>query len=320
MIRLFSRRSKKTFNNTQSVSLIHLDPLTPSGSIEGWAYTPKDQSLKGEKVGFYTSSNGVKISGIIDTYRADVADFKRTDGYNGFHIGLPPVDDLRILLAPNLKASVAGMEAKIVFTDIHLLSLQVRQRIGDDLALSELVERFNESSSTALYWHYLITHELKREQSPQYLIDLVYSPNASLISSHRTRSEEIKLLLQYELYDDANQIYQRALNEASSRDEVEAFKIFKATYLGNQVRPAPLLTDHTANNDENSTLNQDRFQSITDLPSALNKILDLNYYNKLRHTTFKNQEHVFQYYIRDISANKVNPPNQTFDPNSLNKQ
>ena len=143
MIRLFSRRAKKTSSNNQLISLLHLDPLTPGGSIEGWAYAPKKSSLKGEKLNLYTTSNSAKISGTIDAFRADVADFKRTDGYNGFEISQTSVEDLRLLLAPDLKASIAGLEAKIIFTDIHLLSLQVRQRIGERLALAELLDQFN---------------------------------------------------------------------------------------------------------------------------------------------------------------------------------
>lgn len=313
MIRFFSKRAKKAKVNNSPASLLHLDPLTPNGSIEGWAYSQRKSSLKGEKINLYTNQSVNKISGTIDRYRSDVADFKRTDGYNGFQIDPPSIDDLRLLLATDLKANIADSEAKIIFTDLELLTLQVRQKIGEKLPLPHLIDQFNLSPSTALYWHYLVTHELKREQAPTYLLELVYSANASLISSHRTRSEEIKLLLQYELYDDASKIYQRALHESSSRDEVEAFKIFKATYLGNQ-KQLNDSNDSSASQAIELNVKNDQIPDLTDIQSALAKVLDLNFYSQLRNIQFRDLNHAISDYVKQSNKGNIHAPNQSFDP------
>jgi hypothetical protein len=315
MFRYFRKKSKhSSLAKEPKGAILHLDPLTPSGSIEGWAYVPTMQTLKGSRLSFESINLSRKISGTIDIYRADVGDFKRTDGFNGFNIARPANEELRLLLDPALAARIDANKLKIVYTDFNLMSTQIRQRLGEKIPISQLLQEFTQAKSTPLYWHYLLTNELKRESSPDDLLALVYSSNASQISSHRTRTEEIKLLLQYEMHEDAAKVYNLALDQATSRNEVEALKLFKATYLGQY--PEDFIANKPESEDDADQDEASLFKPIADLKQAVSRTLDFTWFAENQKTNFASKEAAINYYLKQALTGVHAPVNATFDPNS----
>ena len=117
MIRTFRRW--KNFSWRQELAqenIVHLDPLTPSGDIEGWAYLSNETSLRGCYLWLGTERQPHRMKSRIELLRADVGELKNCDGINGFRIARPSQENLSLLLNNNLTASVNNKEVKIIFT------------------------------------------------------------------------------------------------------------------------------------------------------------------------------------------------------------
>jgi len=318
---LANRKSHRNKISKNLESIVHLDPLTPSGDIEGWAYQANSTSLKGTKLAILTSSKPNKIFCKIDILRPDVGEIKNTDGINGFLIKSPSKNDIGLLLDGDLGAEIEGKPAKIIYTDHALLTAQILQKLGNSLDIKELLLEFHKAKSTALYWHFLVTSELKKGKgSLDDLLELANSDNASLVSSHRTRSEEIKLLLQYESYINASLIYEKAVEEASSRHEVEAFRHFKATYLAlNYIKPSnfdsnPLETNQVKTHEDQI------FDIPNTLEDCLSLVIDLPYLERSLDASWKDKKKAALAYIKASAEGQKLSPNATFDPGTYSNR
>jgi hypothetical protein len=311
-------RAWKNFSWRQEVvpeNIVHLDPLTPSGDIEGWAYLSSEVSLRGSYLWLGTESQPHRMKSRIDIVRPDVGELKNSDGINGFRIIRPSQENLGLLLNGKLTASVDNRDAKVIFTDRKLLATQVLSRLGEKLDLDILIDEFLNAKSTALYWHFLVTSEMKKGGDLERVRLVANSTNAQRISSHRTRFEEIKLMLQYDSYDDALRIYDLGLGQATARKEIEAFKRFKSTYLINNQKDDLLSLQASWDQEIDETVET---RTPLTVPSsrqeALIQTLDLDYFNQVHGSQATEIGEAVDMYLHAEHIGKRLSPNSSFDP------
>jgi hypothetical protein len=322
MIRTFRRwKSLSWRQELAQENIVHLDPLTPSGDIEGWAYLSNETSLRGCYLWLGTERQPHRMKSRIELLRADVGELKNCDGINGFRIARPSQENLSLLLNNNLIASVNNKEVKIIFTDRKLLATQVLSRLGENLDLDILIDEFLKAKSTALYWHFLVTSEMKKGGDLERVKLVANSTNAQRISSHRTRFEEIKLMLQYDSYEDALSIYELGFSQATARQDIEEFKNFKKTYLIHVVKENQISDEKNWDIEIEETIeSRPSLLAPSSRQEALNLAIDLDYFNKSHGSQLTTINEAVDLYLHAEQQGKNPRPNSSFDPDQYSQR